>query len=162
VQRINQYTVVRWLPVSEGVKLRWTRRLLERQHDREMKIARATKNAEHIERGEDNWRYEFFMHADEEQAYYSRKLLERARHLRVLIPAYYDDKNELTGDYERSNITDKIHLSLQGENKVRAAIRDEEKHRSERWARRIPYLTALTGLIGAITGLLAVVEKLHP
>lgn len=102
------------------------------------------------------------MHADEEQLYYSRKLLDRARHLRVLIPAYYDEGGQLTGDYDRSRFTDILHLTMQGETKVRAAIREEEKLRSERWARRIPYVTALTGLIGAITGLAAVLSKLYP
>ena len=160
--KITKYAIVRWLPIDQGIKLRWIRRLMDGQYNREMKVVRATQNAEQVEKADDNWRYEFYMHADAEQSYYSRKLLERARHLRVLVPTYYEGNGELADDYDRSTITGTVHLTLQGENKVRAAIREEEKHRSEKWARRLPYLAALTGVIGAVTGLVAVLEKLRP
>ena len=42
---------------------------------------------------------------------------------------------------------------------MRAAIREEEKLRAESKARLIPYIGAVTGLIGTIAGLLAVIDK---
>lgn len=124
-----------------------------------MRIAEATKNPEHIARGHDDWQYEFAMLANEEQSYYSRKLLQRARALRVEVPAYLGADQKPSEDYEESFLTHQFQLSLKGEAKVRAAIREEEKHRSENRARFLPFLAALTGLVGAITGLVVAIGK---
>lgn len=156
----NVYRLIRWSPVGRGTKFRWQRRYQNWHWARDMKIAEATRDPEHIERGHDEWQYEFAMLADEEQAYYSRKLLERARALRVEVPAYYGTDQKPSEDYEESFLTHKYQLSLKGEAKVRAAIREEEKHRSEIRARFLPFLAALTGLVGAITGLVAAFSKL--
>jgi hypothetical protein len=110
------------------------------------------------ERHHDDWRYEFYMHDDAEREFYSQKLLKKARRLRVLVPPRYEGSN-LTSDYEESNITGLVHLTLQGENKVRASIREEQKHRWEGRSRLIPFISLLIGLIGVITGLVAVLIK---
>lgn len=158
--KINKYWIVNRLPVSKAVKLRWSEHLLRAQYKAEKEVARKTKTLEELESFEHDWMFEFHMHTDEEREYYSRKLMQRARHLRVIVPAYYEG-SKLTEDYEESSITGLINLSLQGENKVRAAIREEEKHRSEKWARRIPYISAIAGLFGVLTGLLAIIDKLR-
>jgi hypothetical protein len=53
----------------------------------------------------------------------------------------------------------RYYLPIAGEQKVRTAIREEEKYRAERWARGIPYITALSGLIGTATGFIALLAK---
>ena len=153
------YKLIRWSPVSRGIKFQWRRRYQNWHWARYMKIAEATKNPEHIARGHDEWQYEFAMLADEEQSYYSRKLLKRARALRVEVPAYLGADQKPSEDYEESFLTHQFQLSLKGEAKVRAAIREEEKHRSENRARFLPFLAALTGLVGAITGLVVAIGK---
>jgi hypothetical protein len=96
-----------------------------------------------------------------ESRYHSRQLLNRARKLRLPVPATFDG-DKLTADYRRSGLDGhRYFLSPVGEQKVRLAIREEEKYRSEVWTKRIPYLTAITGLVGAITGLVALLSKLN-
>ena len=66
----------------------------------------------------------------------------------------------ISEDYQPSGLDGhRYFLSLVGEQKVRAAIREEERYRSERWTCRIPYLTALSGLVGTVTGLIALLAK---
>jgi len=92
---------------------------------------------------------------EDEASYHSKQLLGRARELRIPTPARFEGQS-LSADYQRSGLDgNRYYPSISGEQKVRGAIREEEKYRSERWTRRIPYITAFSGLIGTITGLVA-------
>lgn len=152
------YRVIKWAPISRTVKFRLERDLMNWQWSRAMKVAEQTKDPDHIQRGHNEWQYEAAMLADEEQAYFSRKLLNRARNLRVLVPPYYAG-NKLGDSYEESSLTSKVHLSLKGETTVRAAIREEEEHRAKQKGRWVPYIAVLTGLAGAVTGLISAIDK---
>lgn len=102
---------------------------------------------------------DYLMLEEYESSYHSQQLLSRARKLRLPIPPTFED-DKLTADYRRSGLDGHRHfLSTVGEQKLRLAIREEEKYRSEVWVRRIPYFTAITGLVGAITGLVALLSK---
>jgi hypothetical protein len=106
-----------------------------------------------------NWEYEYQSLEEDEASFHSRQLLARARELRIPTPPVFEG-SVLSADYKLSELDGhRYYLSLAGEQKVRSAIREEEKYRSERWARRIPYITALSGLIGTITGLVALLAK---
>ncbi|MYZ51588.1 hypothetical protein [Malikia spinosa] len=106
-----------------------------------------------------NWEFEYQLLEEDEASFHSRQLLGRARELRIPTPSLFVG-DILSDDYQRSGLDGhRYYLSLVGEQKVRTAIREEEKYRSERWARRIPYITALSGLIGTITGLVALLAK---
>lgn len=158
MQKINLYTLIRWAPISQPLKFRLERRYMDWHWPRKLKAAEATRHRDHIQRGHDQWQYEYMVLADEEQAYYSKRLLKRARDLRVIVPAYYVD-NKLSEDYEESSLTNKVYLSLTGETKVRLSIREEDEIRAKSRAHWVPYITVLTGLAGAITGLLSAIEK---
>jgi hypothetical protein len=130
--------LMRKLPMPEGVRLWFRRRLLDKDDE-----------------------LDYLMLEEYESSYYSRQLLTRARKLRLPIPLTFED-DKLTADYRRSGLDGhRYFLSPVGEQKVRSAIREEEKFRSEVWVRRIPYLTAITGLVGAVTGLVALLSKAH-
>jgi hypothetical protein len=145
--------------VPEGVRLVRRRRVLEREMEKERR--RIFKNggsyADAWENGD--WQFEFELLEEAEASFHSQKLLGRAHQLRIQTPPLMDG-TAVSADYQRSGLDGhRFFLSLSGEQKVRAAIREEEKYRSERWARRIPYLTALSGLIGTVTGLVALLAK---
>ena len=103
--------------------------------------------------------FEYQMLEEDETSFHSRELLRHARRLRIPTPPLMDGET-ISSDYQPSGLDGhRYFLSLAGEQKVRLAIREEERYRSERWARRIPYLTALSGLIGTITGLIALLSQ---
>ena len=138
---MNIYRLIYLTPMPTATRL-WLRRyFLDRETDREFL----------------DFEYDFL--EDDEASFHSKQLLTRARKLRIPRPPL-NSGAELGPDYVRSGVDGRrFFLSLAGEQKVRAAIREEEKYRSERWTRRIPYITALTGLIGAVTGLVALLSK---
>lgn len=146
-------------PMPEGIRLRLRRFLMDREIDKERRKAlRNGGNASDVWE-DDKWQFEYQMLEEDEASFHSRELLGRARRLRIPTPPLMDD-NTISADYQRSGLDGRRYfLSLVGEQKVRAAIRDEERYRSERWVRRIPYLTALTGLVGTVTGLIALLAK---
>lgn len=148
--------------MPEGTRLRLRRYFMDREFDRERRrIVKNGGNTEHIWE-EGNWQFEYQFLEEDEASFHSRQLLGRARQLRIPAPPVFEG-TVLSADYQRSGLDGhSYYLSLSGEQKVRAAIREEEKYRSERWARRIPYITALSGLIGTITGLVALLTKWWP
>jgi hypothetical protein len=142
-----------------GLRLRLHRYFLDRETIRAQRqiVKNGGRPADVWEDGTTEFEYKLL--EEDEVRFHSEQLLKRARELRIPTPPVYDGTN-LTTDYQRSGLNGhSYYLSLIGEQKVRAAIREEEKYRSERWTRRIPYLTALSGLIGTITGLVALLAK---
>lgn len=128
---------------------------MDRAVDKERRKAIKNSASFHDVFQSEGWGFEYQFLEEDEASFHTRRLLGRARKLRLLTPPFMRD-DSISPDYRRS-ATDpnRFFLSLEGEHKVRTAIREEEKYRSERWARRIPYITALSGLIGTITGLVA-------
>lgn len=156
---MNIHQLIRIAPISANLRLRLRRYYLERDFDKtRRKYVKGGASAADIWQDED-WHLEFEFLEEDEARFHSRKLLGRCRELRIPVPPVFAD-NVLSADYQRSGMEGTIHfLSLTGENRVRLAIREEEKYRSEKSARRIPYVTAMSGLIGTITGLVALLDK---
>jgi hypothetical protein len=159
---MNIYRLLRITLMPEGTRLRLRRYFMDREVDRERRrIVKNGGNASDIWENSD-WQFEYQFLEEDEASFHSRQLLGRARQLRIPTPPVFEG-TVLSADYQRSGLDGhRYYLSLAGEQKVRSAIREEEKYRSERWARRIPYITALSGLIGTITGLVALLAKWGP
>lgn len=156
---LNMFRMIRYTPMSEGSRLKLRRVFMDRAVDKERRqiVKNGGQTADVWEDG--SWQFEYQELEEDEASFHSRQLLNRARQLRIPVPPVMEG-NEISADYQRSGIDGfRYYLSLLGEQKVRAAIREEEKYRSERWSRRIPYITALGGLIGTLTGLVALLEK---
>lgn len=156
---MNIYRLLQSTPMPEGTRLRLRRYFMDRDVDRERRrIVKNGGNAADI--WEDGgWQFEYQLLEEDEASFHSRQLLRRARELRIPTPSVFEG-NVLSADYQRSGLDGhRYYLSLAGEQRVRSAIREEERYRSERWARRIPYITALSGLIGTVTGLVALLAK---
>lgn len=159
---MNIHRFLHIAPMAEGIRLRLRRYLMDREVDRERRrIVKNGGNAADIwEDG--SWQFEYQLLEEDEASFHSKQLLGRARELRIPTPPVFEG-DVLSADYQRSGLDGhRYYLSLAGEQKVRSAIREEEKYRSERWARRIPYITALSGLIGTITDLVALLAKWGP
>lgn len=159
---MNIFRLLNIAPMPEGMRLRIRRYLMDQDVDRERRrIVKNGGNSAGIwEDG--NWQFEYQLLDEDESSFHSRQLLVRAREFRIPRPPVFEG-SVLSDDYQRSGLDGhRYYLSLAGEQKIRAAIREEEKYRSERWARRIPYITAVSGLIGTITGLVALLAKWGP
>ncbi len=82
----------------------------------------------------------------------SRRIIRRANGLDLPIPLYSDKEA-----WERNRTTGAYYLTAKGRADLRSKIRKEKRERFEYWAR---WIVLLTGLIGAATGLVAVLLSL--
>ena len=143
------------LPIPTETKLSWQRTLLDRAYAKDIAEARKAKDSAKVESLENDHRFAIDLHEEEEEAYFTKKLFQRARRLRVPIPhRYNDDKSESDHWYE-GQYTGCWYLTTKGVAALREEIRRELKGRHEARSQWVVWLSALTGLIGAVTGLVA-------
>lgn len=150
---MNIYRLIHLAPIRESTRLRLRRYFMDRELDQERRRIVREGGAPSDVWDDGDWQFEYQMLEEDENSFHSRQLLRRARVLRIPTPPVFVG-DVLSSDYQPSGLDGhRYYLSPAGEQKVRSAIREEEKYRSERWTRRIPYITALSGLVGTITGL---------
>ena len=82
----------------------------------------------------------------------TNRLWEQAKKAMIPIPKQKDE-----GMWEETETRPgSYHLSVEGINVLRAALRKENR---ERWDVAVKLIVLLTGLVGAVTGLLAIILK---
>lgn len=107
---------------------------------------KAKKEVEHIEQ---NAMFESDLMDDEIESLASRYLIQLAQRLLLPIPEYSRDTNA----WKQSRLTGRIRLTRSSMAALRSRIRTERKERRES---AMLWIAALTGVLGALTGLLAV------
>jgi hypothetical protein len=100
--------------------------------------------------------FETDMAQEQIQIILSARLFHEANRLGIPSPRYTDPDSDL---WERSH-KGQVYLSIKGQSELRSSIRAENK---ERWEARASILkdiaVPIAGLIGAITGLIAVIRR---
>ncbi len=117
----------------------------------EMKAKEEHENREYIQALIHEYWSENQLYDDEIMDLNTRYLYLKAQNLLLPVPDYNDETI-----WEVSNITGRRNLTNKGVTELRSSIRKELHER------RVGYLTwlaALTGIIGALTGLAAVFDK---
>lgn len=99
------------------------------------------------------------MHREEEDLYYTKTLLYQARKLRVPTPRARNEFGEEMPEWYQANYTGVWLLTDVGTSSIRKEIRAELKERHEAKARLVVWISALTGVIGSATGLIAILSK---
>jgi hypothetical protein len=152
---ISLLRIVAKLPIPTEWRLSWQRTLLDRAYAKDISAARKLKDREKVESLEHDHRFEIGLHDEEEDAYLTKKLLSKARKLRVPMPhRYNEDKTESEHWYE-GHYTGRWYLTTRGFSALREEIRREVKARHESRTQWVVWLSALTGVIGAATALIA-------
>ena len=150
------------LPIPTETRLAWQRTLLDRAYGKDISAARKLKDKDKVESLERDHRFEIDLHDEEEDSHLTKKLLAKARRLRVPVPhRYNDDKTESEHWYE-GQYTGRWYLTTSGFSALREEIRREEKARHEARAHWVVWLSGLTGVIGAVTGLVALLAHKSP
>lgn len=145
------------LPVSK--QLAWSRSRIEHGYGRDIAIAKQTKSHDEVRSLESAMRFELELQREEEDAYLTRQLLRKARHLRIPIPLNNDDGDAKSDRWYEGSQTGGLYLTVNGIRELREEIRHELKARHEHRAQFVVWLSAITGIIGAVTGLVAVLQK---
>ena len=149
------------LPIPTVVRLAWQRTLLDRAYSKDILAARKLKDKEKVESLKRDYRFEIVLNDEDEDAYLTKRLLAKARRLRVSIPHRYNDDEAESEHWYQGQYTGGWYLTTSGISMLRDAIRCEEKATHESHAPWLAWLSGLTGVIGALTGLIALlVHKL--
>mgnify|MGYP000750544569 CR=1 FL=1 len=141
--------------IPTETRLAWERIRLGKSYAIAIAAARATKDNEKVESLQRDHRIEIDLHDEEEDEFITRKLLGKARRLRVPIPhRHNEDKTESEHWYE-GHYTGSWYLTTRGITTLRDEIRRELKAKHEARSQWMFWLTGLTGVIGSLTGLVA-------
>lgn len=141
-------------------RLAWQRTLLDRAYAKDIWAARKLKDKEKIESLEHARRFEIDLHDEEEGAHVTKKLLAKARRLRVPVPHTYNEDRTESEHWYQGQYTGRRLLTSRGIAALREEIRREVKARHEVRAQWIVWLTALTAVITAVAGVIGVATGL--
>jgi len=107
---------------------------------------------------ENDWMFERSLIAEEEDEIFTRRTLHQARALRISVEFEKED-------WETTSTSSRRVLSDRGTARYREKIREELRWKQDRRAHFVSMMTSaitpIVGIVGAITGLVAVLMKAH-
>ena len=145
------------LPASR--QLAWSRSRIERGYGRSIAAARQAKADDEVQSLKSEMQFELDLQREEEDAHQTKQLLRKAMRLRVPVPPVHSHGGANSGHWYEGGQTGGWYLTVSGIREVRAEIRQEQKSRHDQRAHLVVWISAITGVIGAITGLVAVLQK---
>lgn len=145
------------LPTSR--QLAWSRSRIERGYGKSIAAARQAKDYNDVQSLMSATRFELDLQREEEDAHQTKQLLREAMRLRVPVPPVHPDGGANSGHWYEGSQTGRWYLTVSGIREVRSEIRQEQKSRHEQRAHLVVWISAIAGVIGTITGLVAVLQK---
>lgn len=138
-------------------RLRWQLARAERLWNRDMEKARERKvGREKLEEIQLGWWADTDEIREEMETLQTRRLLRKAHRLDVPYPHRPVGNQQKDENWVQGSMTGSWFLTTTGINKVRSDIRTEIRARHEARGHWIAWISAITGLVGALTGLFAV------
>ncbi len=132
---------------------------MRREYAPQIAAARARRDHDGVRDLEQSEDHELGVLTEEDEARYTRSLLRTARRLRVPVPRSATGEGEPTGYWEQGSQTGARYLTEVGIERLREDIRKELKWRREARAHWLAFVPAVTGILGALIGLAAVLKK---
>ena len=146
--------LLRLLPLPPRVRRRWRADFEERSYREALDDARKHGDTDEVERLKFSRMADHQLDFEDREIAYSKQLLSEARQLRVPVPPPPYSYGE--SEHWHMSAQGERYLSERGIGTVRKLIRSERRWLQEQRSHWIAWLTVLTGVIGALTGLLAV------
>ena len=155
----SRFQILRRLPLPREFKTQWRRSLLDSAYGKDIATARKAGNDEKVLSLMENHRFELRMDEEEEDEEVTKHLIKQAQRLRVPIPRIQNEDGSDSDFWYEGTLSFRRKLTTKGLGLLREDIRKELKARHESKAVWLPWLSALTGLVGSITGLVALLSK---
>lgn len=144
---------------TASVHFQRQRSKLEKAYSQELVKARNEKQWGEVQKLEFSRSAELQLIDEEEDAFLTRSLLVQARSMRLPIPRLYNPDKTESDSWYVGNYTGGHYLTTKGVVQLRQEIRRELKARHEMRAHWTVWLSALTGIVGSATGLLAIILR---
>lgn len=148
--------IVAKVPLPKSLRLHWQKILVDRAYRKDMVLALIAKDREKVQDLEHERRTEIYFIEEEEDHILSKSLIRRARRLRVPVPHRFDPDGKTSEFWCEGHYLGGWYLTDSGISKVREEVRKELRARHDSRAQWVIWVSALTGVIGALTGLIAV------
>lgn len=147
------------IPLPKAMKLNWNLASVERAYQKDIRAASKLNDREKVRDLKESQRWEVALVEEEIDHHLTKQMLKRAHKLRVPVP--HRTTSDPDGDefWTQGHQTGAWYLTTKGYSGLRLAIRNELKERHELKSRWVVWISALTGLVGTCTGLLAVFSK---
>lgn len=140
-------------------RLAWSRSIIERAYASDIAAARLTMNHGEVESLQSSRRHELDLQREEEDEYLTKQLLGQARTLRVPVPSARSTDGGISEHWYEGSQTGGLYLTDVGIKALRDEVRRELSARHESRAQLVVWLSAITGVLGAATGLVAVLQS---
>jgi len=137
-------------------KLRQKKQRITRAYDADIAAAYRNKKHADIDSIRETQRWEERNCGDEIARLETDYYLNLADRMGVALPPHNLDENGDGDDWYRSDLYVRSLLTRQGRAKLRSDIRKEKRERREAW---LPYISALTGLLGVTVAALALIYR---
>lgn len=141
-------------PLPKRIQLPLQRVLLERAFDAEIENAIKSKDNNKAESLRHEYQFEIDIHSEDEDAYETRRLISKARRMRLSVPNRYDEDGSISQFWYEGRYTGGWYLTSDGISLLRASVRKEAKESHEvfaiwtKWL--IPTVAAVVGIIAAV------------
>ena len=145
--------------VPSSTRLAWSRSAIQRGYGKDIAAARRAEDLNALAALGSAERWELELQAELEDDYLTSRLMSQARRLRVPTPHFRNRDGSESDSWYKGSQTGGWALTTLGVNSLRHDIRLEKKSRHESLAVYLPWLTAVTGVLGTITGLVAVLMR---
>lgn len=142
--------------LSKEMYFRKQEKSINQTYNKLLDEARNSRDNNEIKSLEHSRDFELRIIQEDRESLYTLKLLKKASRLKVPVPEHYDENKNKT-DYWKQGSFGSIYLTKKGIKRLREEIREEEKWYIEKRAHYIKWVTALTGIIGTLTGLIAII-----
>lgn len=146
--------ISRFLPAC--IRFTWSRARIERGYARDIVAAKKAKDLARVTALQDEMRLELDLQGEEEDAHTTRQLRRHARRYYVSMPPRYRDDGSVSDYWYEGGQTGNWCLTRTGVSAIYKQIRPEQK---ERRVQVLAWLAAVTGVLGAITGLVSAFRR---
>ena len=153
------FKILRLLPLPTETKAEWRRALLDRAYAKDIHAARKSGHDAKVLSLMDDHRFELRLDDEEEDEQLTRYLVRQARRLYVPTPPVRKEDGSESEYWYEGSLTFRRFLTPKGVAVLREEIRKERKARHELKSVWLPWLSAVTGILGAATGLVALLLK---
>ena len=155
-----RFRLIDFLPITRRMKFRRKSRLVAAEYDRQILDAQARRDPDEIAGLESQAVFELSEYEDAEAGLVTFKLRRRASILGVAVPRHhYEWQKGVDPEYwYRSQWSGEFLLTGKGVRLLRKRIRAELKARAELRALYLPWLSAVTGLLGTVVAIIALIS----
>lgn len=153
---INELLAARWVP--SALRKRSVDRLRDAQYREELAAATASKDPNAVAIVRQARAAQEYFDYEEAEIEYTRQLLAEAHKYHALLPEYPPAHDE-NDSWSFSSSLGTRYLTRKGVNEVRQSIRGEQRWRIERRAHLLQWLSGITGVVGALIGLVSLLLR---